>query len=63
MLKAHVFPNCKTMIRIIWFCIVFIAYTSSMHETLIIMLIFNGLRNTGFDVDVIVGLGCCCMHT
>ena len=61
MLKARVFPFSKNMIRIIWFCIVFTAYTYSLHETYIIMFDRQGLRNTGFQV--IVGLGCYCFHT
>ena len=32
MLKVHVFPNYKNMIRIIWFCIVLTANTCSLHE-------------------------------
>ena len=34
MLKAHVFPNYKNMIRIIWFCIALTANTCSMHGNL-----------------------------
>ena len=34
MLKARVFPKYKNMIRIIWFCILFTAYTCSLHENL-----------------------------
>ena len=58
MLKARVFPNYKNMIRIVQFCIVLTANTCSLS-----CVIVNGLRKTGYDVDVTFGVGCYCFHT
>ena len=55
MLKAHVFPNYKNVIRIIWFCIVLTAGTCSWHENQHYYVIVNDLRKTGYDVDITVG--------
>ena len=63
MLKARVFPDYKNMTRIIHFCIVLTANTCSLHENQHHHVIVNGLRKTGYEVDVTVGVGCYCFHT
>ena len=62
MLKAPVFPNYKNMIRIISFCIVLTANTCILHENQHYHMV-SGLRKTGYDIDVTVGVGCYCFHT
>ena len=63
MLKARVFHHYKNMTESFDFALsLLLTHVVCMKPTLS-CLIVNGLRNTGFDVDFVVGLGCYCFHT
>ena len=55
MLKARIFSNHKNIIKIIWFCIALTINTCSMHEK---PTLSCSIRKTGYDIDVLVGVGC-----
>ena len=63
MLKERVFPNYKNRSESFDCALSSLLTHVVCMKTYIITFSPQWLRKTGFDINVMVGLGCCCFHT